>query len=163
VSRPLKITLIVAGVVLLCALGLCGVGALVAPRFADVAGCRPRPPDVSGVQTDAARVQNAIPALGTVSGAHWRWREARAHTCPDIGPTDLFYEGFAALATARGRELLAAHRWEPTAAPDIPPELAQHAPPGPAWHRSPTFDAEARASIWLDPTTATVFFRYLRG
>jgi hypothetical protein len=162
VTRPARIALIVAGVAMLCTLGLFGVGALVLPRVADV-GCTPRPPEISGVQDDTARVRTALPALGAVSRAHWRWREARAHTCPDIGPTDVYYEGFATLTPDQVTTIQAAHPWEATAPPDVPTELAQHAPPTPTWHRSTGFDAEARAAIWLDPATATVYFRYLRG
>jgi hypothetical protein len=163
VTRTARTTLVVVGAVLLCTLGLCGAGAVLVPRFFDAAGCRPRPPEVSGVQDDAARIQAAVPALGPVSRPHWRWREARAHTCPDLGPTDVYYEGFAVLAPDHATKLQSAHQWSPTGAPDVPPELSEHAPAAAAWRRSATFDAETRASVWLDPASATVYFRYLRG
>jgi hypothetical protein len=166
VPRPARIALVVAVVVLLCTVGVCGVAVALGPRLAGLAGCRSdAAPEVSGVQQDAGRIHAALPALGEVTAPHWRWREARPHTCPELGPMDLYYEGFAVLAPDRVAALRAEHEWAPAAAPEVPEELVPFGPrdPAPAWQRSASFDALTRASVWLDPGTGTVYFSYLRG
>jgi hypothetical protein len=156
--------LVVAGIVLLCTVGVCAAGAVIVPQLGEVAGCRTnQAPEASGVQDDPKRVKEILPALGEVTRAHWRWREARPHTCPELGPMDLFYEGFAALPPDRAAAVQAEHPWEPAGAPEVPAELAGYAPPGPAWRRSAAFDTATRATIWLDPGSGTVYFSYLRG
>jgi hypothetical protein len=163
-TRGTRIALVVAAVVLLCTLGLCSAGAVLAPQLAEVAGCRASAgPDVSGVQDDPKRVRDVVPLLGEPVAAHWRWREARPRTCPDIGPMDYIYEGFAVLVRDRVEALRSSYGWSPSAAPDVPPELAPHGPGAPEWLRSTAFDAEVHGQVWLDPGSATVYFTYVRG
>jgi len=105
----------------------------------------------------------SAPADGIVT-VHYRWRESRPHTCPDIGgPIGTYYEGFAVLAPAQAAALRAAHNWEAGAAPDVPAELAQYAPPGAAWQRTADLYRGSRSAIWLDQNSDTAYFSFLRS
>jgi hypothetical protein len=102
-------------------------------------------------------------ADGIVS-VHYRWRDARPRTCPDLGgPIGTYYEGFATLTPAQAAALRSSYVWEAAAAPDVPAELAQYAPPGAAWQRTANLYRGSRSAIWLDRNSATAYFSYLRG
>jgi hypothetical protein len=103
------------------------------------------------------------PADGIVS-VNYRWREARPRTCPDLGgPIGTYYEGFAVLKPAQAAALRTSYTWEPAAAPDVPAELAQYAPPGAAWQRTADLYRGSRSAIWLDQNSPTAYFSFLRG
>jgi hypothetical protein len=173
-NRALLITAtaVVLGIV------VCAVGFVIALRIPGIAGCEDGPPYVSAVQADAQRVATLIPQLaaapvtgpspapsGTVApvvSAHYRWREARPRTCPDLGPMDHYYEGFALLAPAQAQALRAAYTWTDAVLPTVPAELAQYSPPGAAWRRSADLEAGSRAKVWLDQGSDTVYFSLLR-
>jgi hypothetical protein len=95
---------------------------------------------------------------------HYRWREARPRTCPDIGgPIGTYYEGFAVLTPAQAGALRTSYKWEPSAAPDVPAELSQYAPPGAAWQRTADLYRGSRSAIWLDQNSDTAYFSFLRA
>lgn len=163
-TRGARLALVLAAAGLLCTLGLCGAGAVLGPQLAEVAGCRDTGgPAVSSVRDDPGRVREILPPLGDPVAAHWRWRETRPRTCPDLGPMDYIYEGFATLPRERVGALRSAYDWIPTTAPDVPADLAPHAPAAPDWLSSPAFDAATHAHVWLDAGSGTVYFTYLRG
>lgn len=107
--------------------------------------------------------QPSAPANGIV-GVHYRWRESRPHTCPDIGgPIATYYEGFAVLTPAQAAALRASHTWEAGAAPEVPVELAQYAPANAAWQRTADLYRGSRSTIWLDRNSDTAYFSFLRA
>jgi len=117
----------------------------------------------SGAVSSDATPSAGVPATGIVS-VHYRWRESRPHTCPDIGgPIGTYYEGFAVLTTSQAGALRAAHTWEAATAPDVPAELAQFAPPNAAWQRTADLYRGSRSGIWLDRNSDTAYFNYLRA
>jgi hypothetical protein len=171
---------------------VCAGGSLLAVRFSDIAGCEPRPAAVGPVQDDVAKIAVVIPdlgqppasagpsgaagsetdsvtasATGAVSGivsVHYRWRESRPTTCPDLGgPIGTYYEGFAVLTPAQAGALRTSYVWEPAAAPDVPAELSQYAPPAPAWQRTADLYRGSRSVIWLDRNSDTAYFSFLRS
>jgi hypothetical protein len=102
-------------------------------------------------------------ADGIVS-THYRWRESRPRTCPDLGgPIGTYYEGFATLTPAQATALRTSYPWEPGAAPDVPAELAQYAPANAAWQRTADLYRGSRSAIWLDQNSDTVYFSFLRA
>jgi hypothetical protein len=106
----------------------------------------------------------AVDRADGIVSVHYRWREARPRTCPDLGgPIGTYYEGFAVLSSTQAAALRAAYVWESAAAPDVPAELAQYAPPGAAWQRTASLYPGSRSAIWLDQNSATAYFSYLRG
>jgi hypothetical protein len=155
--------LLITGVAVLFGVAMCVVGAVIANRIPGIAGCDERPPFVSGPQDDADRVAELMPALGQVTAAHYRFRDARPRVCPEVGPMTTYYEGFATLAPDRAAALRTGYRWTPARAPDVPDELEEHAPVDAAWQRSAQLDTESRAEIWFDHGSGTVYFSYLRG
>jgi hypothetical protein len=158
------IAVAVAAVAVLCTAGTCGTITWLSPELADVAGCpRTIRVAVSGVQDDVHRIQAVLPGLGDVEAVHYRWREARPRTCPDLGPMDLYYEGFAVLSAPRAAELRAAYPWAPADGPAVPAELAPFAPPNPAWQRSAAADTALDGTYRLDANSPTVYFTYLRN
>jgi hypothetical protein len=103
------------------------------------------------------------PAIGIVS-THYRWRESRPRTCPDIGgPIGTYYEGFAVLTPAQASALRTSYKWEASAAPDVPPELAQYGPPAAAWQRTADLYRGSRSAIWLDQNSDMAYFSFLRA
>jgi hypothetical protein len=144
----------------LCLVGTCATVFVLRGPLADVAGCpRDLTPAQSGVVDDANRVHELLPGLGEIVSAHYRWREMRPRTCPDLGPMDFTYEGFAVLAAGFGQ----AWAWLPADTPTVPAELSPYAPAAPVWQRSPTLDADLHAQVWFDAGTVTVWFTYLRS
>jgi hypothetical protein len=164
VTRTARIAIIVSAVVLVCTIGTCVVVLTLAPTLTELAGCpTSAQPEMSGVYDDAKRVRQLLPALGEPESAHWRWREVRPRTCPEIAPMDVIFEGFAVLPPDRLAALQAGYPWEPTAAPEVPAELAAHAPAAPAWRRSAAFNSAAQTLLWLDPASRTAYFTHLQG
>jgi hypothetical protein len=188
-NRAILLTVLTLAV----AVAVCGGGYVLTLRLSDLAGCEPRPAAVGPVQDDVAKIVAVIPDLawppapsasagpsgatsasnGTppasasadgIASVHYRWRESRPRTCPDIGgPIGTYYEGFAVLAPAQARALRASYAWEPGAAPDVPAELAQYAPPGAAWQRTADLYRGSRSAIWLDQNSDTAYFSFLRS
>jgi hypothetical protein len=177
--------ILLLGLTLTAAILVCAVGSLLVVRLSDVAGCEPRPAAIGPVQDDVAKITVVIPDLAlppAPSGAassspdgvttsatgivsvHYRWRESRPTTCPDFGgPVGTYYEGFAVLTPAQAAALRASYPWEPGAAPDVPAELSQYAPPGAAWQRTADLYRGSRSAIWLDRNSDTAYFSYLRS
>jgi hypothetical protein len=137
---------------------------------------RPPAPSASAGPSGSAAPSGAVsaspgdatsPAVDRADGivsVHYRWREARPRTCPDLGgPIGTYYEGFAVLNPAQVAALRAAYVWESAPAPDVPAELAQYAPPGAAWQRTANLYPGSRSAIWLDQNSATAYFSFLRG
>lgn len=133
----------------------------------------PPAPSASALPSGSAAPSAAVSADGTTSAGaagtgivsvHYRWRESRPHTCPDIGgPIGTYYEGFAVLTRAQAGALRASHTWEAATAPDVPAELAQFAPANAAWQRTADLYRGSRSAIWLDQNSDTAYFSYLRG
>jgi hypothetical protein len=184
--------LLLLGLTLAVAIALCAGGYVLTLKLSDLAGCDARAAAVGPVQDDVAKITAVLPDLAlppapsasaAPSGAassdvtpsagspgngivsvHYRWRESRPHTCPDIGgPIGTYYEGFAVLTPVQARALRASHAWEAAAAPDVPAELAQFAPANAAWQRTADLYRGSRSAIWLDQNSDTAYFSYLRG
>jgi hypothetical protein len=131
---------------------------------------RPPAPSASAGPSGSASAQpsDGTPSAGApadgIASVHYRWRESRPHTCPNVaGPIGTYYEGFAVLTPAQARALRTSYKWEPGAAPDVPAELAQYAPPGAAWQRTADLYRGSRSAIWLDQNSQTAYFSYLRA
>jgi hypothetical protein len=167
--------LLITATAVVVTVAVCAVGLVIAVRLPGLAGCEEGPPYVSAVQADARRLAGLIPELavapspassgpaGGFVSVHYRWREARPRTCPDLGPMDHYYEGFAVLAPERAQALRTAYTWTDAVLPTVPAELAQYSPPGAAWQRSADLDAGSRADVWLDRGSDTVYFSLLRS
>jgi hypothetical protein len=165
--------LLITGIAVLCAVVLCGAGLVIAQRIPGIAGCEEGPPYVSAVQEDVEKIAGTVPDLAEapsaspdgrgIASTHYRWREARPRTCPDLGPMDYYYEGFAVLTAARAAALRTRYTWSSDTAPDVPAQLSQYAPPGAVWQRSTDLEAGGRAQIWLDRGSDTVYFSYLKS
>lgn len=186
--------ILLLGLTLVVAIAVCAGGYVLTLRISDLAGCEPRPAATGPVQDDLEKITAVIPDLarppapsesaapsGATSAAsdstppasaradgivsvHYRWREARPRTCPDLGgPVGTYYEGFAVLSPAQATALRTSYTWEPAAAPDVPAELAQYAPQGAAWQRTANLYRGSRSAIWLARNSDTAYFSYLRG
>jgi hypothetical protein len=152
VNRTAKIALLVSGAVLACVLASCGVVLALRDWVPGLTGCEDVDKPTKGpVLTSKIRIEQMWPQLAPIQQVHWQEHEARARSCPEIGPMDYVMDGFAVITAERARALPAT-----TAAQlaDVPEDLRPFAPADPAWHRVDGTD------LLLDKASATVYFTH---
>jgi len=121
-------------------------------------------PGASDGSAGAGQMPSPSPSASAVSGittAHYQFRDARRHTCPEISTVLTIYEGLAELTPARADALTAEYRFTPAEAPSVPDDLQRFAPANAAWQRSDGLDKAANAKVWFDAGSRTAFFTYL--
>ncbi|WP_433082854.1 hypothetical protein ACQP1P_02965 [Dactylosporangium sp. CA-052675] len=148
-TRPAKIALAITAALSACVIAICGVALALRDWVPGLAGCPDltRPPKTS-VFTEKARIEQMYPQLRPIRSVHWQEHEARARSCPEIGPMDYELNGLAVLTPERAA---AAPEGPPAAAPDIPADLRPFAPPAPHW-------LDVGGGLLLDRASATVYF-----
>lgn len=152
-KRGTRIVLFIAGLATICSVGTCGIAIAAADSLPVIAGCTDRgaEPDVSGVLDDVRRIREEVPGLSQAISGHYRWKETRPRTCPDLYPMTYRYEGFAVLPPDLSSELAA--RGQPAVLPSVPEPLQQYAPSGASWVKVD--------ELYLDPASRTVWFNYV--
>ncbi|MET7421397.1 hypothetical protein [Dactylosporangium sp. NPDC005555] len=149
-NRTAKIALIVTGVVLACVIASCGVVLALRDWVPGLAGCEDvDTPTKTAVITTKTRIEQQWPQLAPIQQVHWQEHEARARSCPEIGPMDYTMDGFAVLTPERAGALPATVA---AAAPEVPDDLRPFAPAAPSWLRVDGTD------LLLDKASATVYF-----
>jgi hypothetical protein len=121
-------------------------------------------PGASDGNAGAGQRPSASPSASAVSGiitAHYQFRDARRHTCPEISTVLTIYDGLAELTPARAEALKTEYRFTPAEAPSVPDDLQRFAPANAAWQRSDGLDKAATAKVWFDAASRTAFFTYL--
>jgi hypothetical protein len=157
VKRSSIVALVVVGLTALCVGAVCLGATAIGPGT--ILGCDTDPtPAVPTVQDDARQVAELFPRLGEVRTVHWQIRDARPRTCPDLGPMDYVYDGLVVPAADPAGSI-----FTPSAAPAIPPGLAELAPPGARWQVSGAYDAAIGGKFWFDPGSHTLYFHVLKG
>jgi hypothetical protein len=149
VTRPARIALLITAAVSACVLAVCGVGLALRDWVPGLAGCEDTTkPSKTAVFTEKARIQQLYPQLNPIQSVHWQEHEARARSCPEIGPMDYEMNGFAVLTPDRAA---AAPDGTAAPAPDVPADLRPFAPPAPHW-------LDVGDGLLLDRASATVYF-----
>ncbi|GAA2630753.1 hypothetical protein GCM10010399_73420 [Dactylosporangium fulvum] len=150
-NRSAKIALLVAAATASCFIAVCGVALALRDWVPGLAGCEDNgKPTKTAVITEKLRIEQMWPQLKPIVSVHWQEREARARSCPEIGPMDYVMTGFA-VVTAERAAALAAEPAKPGTAPDVGTDLQPFAPPDPAW-------LEIDNALLLDKASATVYF-----
>jgi hypothetical protein len=153
VNRTAKIALLVSGAVLACLLASCGVVLALRDWVPGLTGCEdPDKPTKNGVITSKIRIEQMWPQLAPIQQVHWQEHEARARSCPEIGPMDYVMDGFAVITAERARALPATTA---AAAPEVPEDLRPFAPAAPAWRK-----VDGTDELLLDLASATVYFTH---
>jgi hypothetical protein len=153
VNRTAKIALLVSGGVLACLFASCGVVLALRDWVPGLAGCEDLDQPTKGsVVTQRVRIEQMWPQLAPIQQVHWQEREARARSCPEIGPMDYIMDGFAVLTAERAQALPATTAAAP---PDVPDDLRPFAPADPDWR---TVDG---TDLLLDRASATVYFTHI--
>ncbi|MEV4139745.1 hypothetical protein AB0J72_47235 [Dactylosporangium sp. NPDC049742] len=149
-NRTAKIALVVSGAVLACVIAACGVVLALSDLVPGLAGCDELDkPTKTGIITSTTRIEQQWPQLAPIQQVHWQEHEARARSCPEIGPMDYTMDGFAVLTAERAQALPATTAAE---APAVPEDLRPFAPAGAAWLRVDGTD------LLLDRASSTVYF-----
>ncbi len=149
-NRTAKIALLVSGAVIACLLASCGVVLALRDWVPGLTGCEDvNTPTKGAVVTQKIRIEQMWPQLAPIQQVHWQEHEARARSCPEIGPMDYVMQGFAVLTAERAQALPATTA---AAAPDVPEDLRPFAPADPAWLKVDGTD------LLLDRASATVYF-----
>ena len=149
-NRSAKIALLVSGAVLACVLAICGVGLALRDWVPGLTGCEDvDKPTKNAVITQKVRIEQMWPQLAPIQQVHWQEHEARARSCPEIGPMDYIMDGFAVLTAERAEALPATTA---AAAPEVPDDLRPFAPADPHWLK---VDG---TTLLLDRASATVYF-----
>jgi hypothetical protein len=149
VTRPAKIALLITAALSACVIALCGVALALKDWVPGLAGCAdPTRPAKTSVITEKARIEQSYPTLQPIQSVHWQEHEARARSCPEIGPMDYEMNGFAVLTAERAA---AAPDGPAAADPDVPVDLRPFAPPAPHW-------ITVGDGLLLDRASATVYF-----
>ena len=149
-NRTAKIALLVSGAVLACVLASCGVVLALRDWVPGLTGCEDTSkPTKNGVITSTIRIEQMWPQLAPIEQVHWQEHEARARSCPEIGPMDYVMDGFAVITAERAGALPATAAAQP---PDVPEDLRPFAPADPDWLRVDGTD------LLLDKASATVYF-----
>jgi len=156
VTTKARIALIISGLVVFAVLAVCVVVSSLGSTMSAAFGCTAATAPVVGeVVQQPQRVRELLPALGTVSGAHWQDRELRVRLCPDAGPMTHETTGFAVLAAADRTR----YTWQPATAPDVPEDLRRFAPTAPQWTDAAGFDAAMGPGTFrYDRASGTLFF-----
>ncbi|MFI5906311.1 hypothetical protein [Dactylosporangium sp. NPDC051541] len=155
-TRPVKIALAITAAVVLCVIATCGVALALRDWVPGLAGCEDatRSPKTA-VFTEKARIEQLYPQLRPIQSVHWQEHDARARSCPEIGPMDYEMNGFAVITASIATGLAAGNTSPaPAPAPDIPADLRPFAPPSPHWQ-------PIGAGLLLDAPSATVYFTHL--
>lgn len=151
-NRSAKIALLVTAAVVACLFASCGVVLALRDWVPGLAGCADvNEPTKGPVVTLKNRVEQLWPQLAPVQEVHWQEHEARARSCPEIGPMDYIMDGFAVITAERAQALPATISAQLT---DIPDDLRPFAPANPAWTRIDGTD------LLLDKATTTVYFTH---
>ena len=158
-TRPVKISLVVTAVLSACVIATCGVALALRDWVPGLVGCPdPTRPARSAVFTEKTRIEQMYPQLRPIQSVHWQEHEARARSCPEIGPMDYELDGFAVLTSGVAAGLATTTGGTPSpspvAAPDVPEDLRPFAPPAPAWQR-------VDPGLLLDRASATVYFTHV--
>ena len=149
-NRTAKIALLVSGAVLACLIASCGVVLALRDWVPGLAGCEDvDKPTKTAVITQKIRIEQMWPQLAPIQDVHWQEHEARARSCPEIGPMDYTMDGFAVITAERAAALPAT---QPAAAPAVPEDLRPFAPAAPSWLRV------EGTELLLNRATATVYF-----
>ncbi len=153
-----RLALASAALAVVCGGAVCFAAARIAPAIVGL-DCTPAStPSVSPVYTDATRVTRLFPKLRPFGEAHWRVREVRPRTCPDIGPMDYVTEGLVTLPAETAAAYRSGYPWTP-AAPEIPATLAELAPRGARWTHSAEFDAATGpGTFYADAGSGALYF-----
>jgi len=149
VTRPAKIALLITAAVSACVLAVCGVGLALRDWVPGLAGCADttKPPKTA-VFTETTRIEQLYPQLRPIRTVHWQEHEARARSCPEIGPMDYEMNGFAVLTPDVAASFTATTA---AATPDVPEDLRPFAPTNPSW-------VDLGGGLLLDHASATVYF-----
>ncbi|MEV8513362.1 hypothetical protein [Dactylosporangium sp. NPDC051484] len=156
VTRPAKIALLITAAVSACVIAACGVGLALRDWVPGLVGCAdPTHPTKTAVFTATVRIEQLYPQLKPIRSVHWQEHEARARSCPEIGPMDYEMNGFAVITAERAAELSAQTASTPAspASPDVPADLRPFAPPSPHWQ-------DVGHGLLLDQPSATVYFTH---
>ncbi|MFG2037693.1 hypothetical protein [Dactylosporangium sp. NPDC048998] len=151
VTRPAKIALLITAALSACVIAACGVALALRDWVPGLAGCAdPTRPPKTAVFTATVRIEQMYPQLKPIRSVHWQEHEARARSCPEIGPMDYEMNGLAVITPDRAAELstTAASAAPP---PDIPADLRPFAPADPHWQ-------PIGQGLLLDRESATVYF-----
>ncbi|MEU7871151.1 hypothetical protein [Dactylosporangium sp. NPDC049140] len=148
-TRPAKIALVITAALSACVIALCGVALALRDWVPGLAGCPdPTRPAKTSVFTEKARIEQQYPELRPIRSVHWQEREARARSCPEIGPMDYVMNGFVLITPERAA---AAPDGPAAADPEVPADLRPFAPPAPHW-------LDVGGGLLLDRASATVYF-----
>ncbi|WP_238015536.1 hypothetical protein KZZ52_03435 [Dactylosporangium sp. AC04546] len=159
-TRPAKLALFITGAVVLCVVAACGVALALRDWVPGLAGCADATaPTKTAVSTQKVRIEQLWPRLVPIQSVHWQEREARARSCPEIGPMDYVMNGFAVVTRERADELAqggssaAPSPGPSTVAPPqhVPEDLLPFAPKDPTW-------LDVGDHLLLDQRSATVYF-----
>ncbi|GAA3249304.1 hypothetical protein ACFO1B_47050 [Dactylosporangium siamense] len=151
-NRSAKIALLVAGAVLACVLAVCGVGLALRDWVPGLTGCEDvNKPTKGAVVTQKVRIEQMWPQLAPIQQVHWQEHEARARSCPEIGPMDYVMDGFAVITAERAGALPATTAATP---PEVPDDLRPFAPADPHWLK---VDG---TTLLLDKASSTVYFTH---
>jgi hypothetical protein len=152
-TRTAKLALLITAACAACVIAACGVALALRDWVPGLAGCPdPTKPPKSAIFTDPIQIEQRYPQLKPIQSVHWQVREARPRSCPEIGPMDYVTDGLAVLTPAQVAALPAVAGTAPPL--DIPDDLRPFTPPGPQWR-------SIGAELWLDPPSATVYFRHV--
>lgn len=121
----------------------------------------PNASDGSGRASSSAGPSPSASAVSGITTAHYQFRDARKHTCPEISPVLTIYEGLAQLDPARADALKAEYTFTSGEAPTVPADLQQFVPANANWQRSDDLDKLSGAKIWYDAASRTAFFNRL--
>ncbi|WP_432984946.1 hypothetical protein [Dactylosporangium sp. CA-233914] len=148
-TRPAKLALIITAALSACVIAACGVALALRDWVPGLAGCEdPTRPPKTAVFTEKVRIEHMYPQLQPIQSVHWQEHEARARSCPQIGPMDYEMNGFAAITPDRAA---AAPEGSAAPTPDVPADLRPFAPPSPHWE-------DVGDGLLLDRASATVYF-----
>ncbi|WP_432834476.1 hypothetical protein [Dactylosporangium sp. CA-092794] len=148
-TRPAKIALLITAALSACVIAGCGAALALRDWVPGLAGCAdPTKPTKTSVFTEPIRIEQLYPRLKPIRTVHWQEREARARSCPEIGPMDYVMSGFAVIDSSRAAELPTTGA---STSPDVPEDLRPFAPAEPHWQ-------SIGDGLLLDPGSATVYF-----
>jgi len=137
-----------------CLIAACGVALAFRDWVPGLAGCEDTgKPTKTSVITEKSRIEQMYAELKPIQAVHWQEREARARSCPEVGPMDYIMTGFATLLPERAAALTPSASLPVSAAPvlDIPDDLRSFAPNDPTW-------LVLRDGLLLDMASATAYF-----